>query len=930
MPLTNFTCTDLPALYYFPEHLAPACFLLSGAENNMSHPATKLSEIGIEEVVSEQNLYCAWEAVARKNGGPGLDRISVEDCARRVQTELVGIRSDVLSGTYKPGPLMSCPTTKPQGGIRELTIVRVRDRILSRAIAQTLTQHYDADLAPQSYAYRHGKGALKAVAAVQQACRQASHVLRADIKDFFDTIEHDALRAVLKDRDVAAPVENLIMDLICAARFDGVSCQHPLAGVPQGSPLSPVLSNLYLDAFDQVLALDYPRFLRYADDLVVFCESADEASAAMRRLGDLLNQIGLTLSTDKTRVYSVDTGFLFLGFVFNRHGHAASREARDRLRQKLDEGPCVDENSQDYQKRREAIVRGWNQYFHHDDPPGALAPAHPGPGHEDSEVMDEPIPCLDEETDVPDQPEEREEDIVSLRRALAADEMDAESAAYREKLGRLAGHYERAGLKGAAAACRKEAGLPETRTEKSEAAAAPVSHSTHGVECWRSLFGYGEGNVAVAYCDRLGRLGYRPAYAKLTAKLLQEHWQGRRSLAVPVYGPHDHVRFAVIDIDITRKTLDLLNRQERETLRGELLKDAVALLQRAKHAGVDGVIEASGYKGYHVWFFSHQPLEAKLLKQFLEELTRISGPPPAGSHRELFPASASRPPEGLQTRIKMPLGMHWTTRERSHWITPAGEVWKDAGPDMIHESIFNTARTFREAIHRWTRYTSAPAPSQETPAETATAPSRKLRRATRTVNSASAVETVRSGCPVLAALFRKAELDRFLTHGERMVARGILQPLGQEGVEAVHDLMRQCDNYDRKVTESFLQRQSAKPMACTTIREVLGDFCEQAGCACRFKTRKGDYAHPLRHLNQRERTTTAKTTASPTPPQRLPDAPPSDDLMELLKAYHETRNRLKDLCEQIEQVHQNHPHCSLGRLIRHDHDPDLPGWSLQL
>ncbi len=891
-----------------------------------NHSTRKCEQVRGEEFVAEQNLYCAWEAVARNHGGPGLDRVSVEDYARRVQSELTGIREDVLAGTYKPGTLMTCPAGKPSGGTRELTIAPVRDRVLSRAIAQVLAQHIDAALAPQSYAYRRGKGALRAVSAVQHACQSADYVLRADIEEFFDRMAHAILAERLKERGIARDACELIMNLVAAPRFDGVACQKPDQGVPQGSPLSPVLSNLFLDPVDQALARDYPRFLRYADDLVIFCGSAGDASGAVRRLQVLLDEIELQLSMNKTRVYAVEKGFLFLGFIFTRTGHAAGKEARARLREKLDEGPCADEGAKDYQKRRASIVRGWEQYFGktptEDEKSGTtdISQGQYIASREDAcerrqpdhEAVDEP----EEPADAPRSAglETQGGEALRLRRELAADDQDTSSAAYRERLIELAEHYDREGLRGAAYACRKEAGCAQPdRTDKS---VSEQRHSVRSVELWTALFGYGHGSISVAYADRLGRLGYRPAYDRLTVKLLEEHWQGRRTLAVPVYGAADNVRFGVVDIDITRRTLDGLSKHERESFRDRLLEDAVALLQRAHKAGVRGVIESSGYKGYHVWFFTHQPLEARLMKEFLSELVRIAGPAPDGSHRELFPASATRPPEGLQTHVKLPLGIHRLTGDRSHWVTPAGESWPDAGPDMLNVSLMNTARSFKQAIESWSRYKPSNVTHQ------------------RTEEECVAVCSLQERCAVMNGLMKKAKQERVLSHAERMVVRGILEPLGAEGSRAIHSVMQNCEDYDRKMTERFLGRPNPKPMACSTIREVLGDFCEQTGCACRFRKKKSDYAHPLRHLTasgEKPPILNAPAESATDSKKNKESQCSAKELEEILKRYHETRRELLDLSGQIQaRVDAGEARLAHGVLKCREHDPDLSGWIIEV
>ncbi|HMO50095.1 MAG TPA: reverse transcriptase domain-containing protein [Kiritimatiellia bacterium] len=954
--------------------------------SHASNSVHKDRAFALSDILSEQNIYRAWESVARNNGGPGLDHVTVEDYARRCREELTGLQRDVREGVYRPAPLMVFQREKAHGGQRELTIASIRDRILARAIAQVLNERLDAGFTLQSYAYRFRKGALKAVSAAQQACRKFSHVLRADIAEFFDRMDHDVLADLLKQAGVDAGLLGLIMKLVRAPRFDGVSNIPGTMGVPQGSPLSPVLANLYLDPVDKALATDHSHFIRYADDLVIFCPSADEASGAMRRLEDLLQQVQLTLSVSKTRVYRIEDGFLFLGFVFTPAGHSAGQEARERLREKLDEGPCADEDSEEYRRRRESIVRGWNNYFEHGEP---VADNTSRTGHRadvrrgNAEGIPAPLPEQMRE----DEPEPEvgrldvsmnkkrdsfgdDVSLRDLRRSLVAEDVDFDGDAYRDQLKRLAGRYDTIGLHGAASACRKAIG---EATPRPLAPSTPVSHGCRTVDLWMDVFAGGEGSITMACLDRLGRMGYRPHANKLTPQLLEHHWQGRRTLAVPVYHKGDLVRFGVIDIDISRRVIENLSKSERTTRTGRLLRDAVAIAQRARQAGVRSVIESSGYKGFHVWFFLHQPVEAALMRRFLVELARISGPAPDDSHRELFPASDTRPPEGLQTHIRLPLGVHKLTGERTAWITPEGDAWEHAGPDILDFTLLNRARVLKDAIATWTKYQrgsstgAASCQPQEGDASssvhheraTADMPAEPESKKTVSAIEAETMVLLRRRCPVLEALIHKARTEHQLAHGERMVLRGILEPLGPVGTDAIHAVMKNCDNYDRKKTNAFLGRPGVKPMACGTIKEVLGDFCEQVGCHCRFKNRKGDYAHPLRHLQamtmpstKAKPMTTKSSQAGSTPaaensPQtpdlpgaarstaqhastQFPVASGTPDILSLLAEYRETRKKMISLSREIQSaLDQAGPETPLGRVERAPPDAEGAGWVIR-
>jgi len=737
-------------------------------------PASRLVEIA-----AEPRLYAAWEKTALKNGAPGIDHVSIEKFSRCRTEEIRKLHEELISNHYQPQPLIVFPREKKDHTFRELTIATVRDRVVARSAASFLVHHFDKTFQPQNYAYRPRKGALKAVAAVQKACRQATYAARIDIVNFFDTINHQLLLEKLQEMNLDEGIIQLLLKVCRNRRFDGVSILPHETGVPQGSPLAPVLSNIYLNELDKQMNEEGYRFARYADDILILADSADEASGAMNFVNQHLRDLKLEPSTGKSRVYSIEDGFVFLGFFFNTNGHVPSKDARSSLNRKLAEGPHIDENDNEYATRRSSIVRGWNNYFLAQDE-ADVAPVATSvtasTAHDDSVAMTtddrtverEERPLLKEQ-EIREQIGAAEELIMQqrwsqavhiLRRLINDEDFELSGPEQHICFKKLAMVYHEQGLQGAAEQCLKYAGGPHQQNtpDTTDAENAAVFDS-RDIENWMKIFGTSEGVVKRQYVDRTGRHGYRPASHSLKKSYIRDHWKGMHTLAVPLYDKENHVHFAVLDLDVSRKTLDQLNDHQLQERRIELLDDARHLLELAHRAGVEGIIEDSGYKGYHVWFFFHARLSAELARLFLYELCRVAGASPEGTHREMFPASAGKQPDRLGAYIKLPLGKH-------------------------------------RLSGRW---------------------------------------------------------SRFLTPEERMIIRSILDPMGAPGREAVHAIMSLCENYDRHLTDTFLGQGHYKPIGCMRIREILGDFCDRAGCSCHFKQRKGDYAHPLRHIPKSSR-----------------------------------------------------------------------------
>jgi len=965
----------------------------------------------LAEVFSEPRLFNAWEAVARKNSAPGIDNVSVDTFSRNVTQRLREIREHVLGGWYQPSPLVIFPREKPGGGYRELTITTVRDRVTARCAADALNRRFDSRLQPQSYAYRPRRSALRAVGTVQQACRNVSHVLRLDIASFFDSLKHSILRDRLREEGVSEAFVDLLLTLVRQPRFDGVDKRTPEIGLPQGSQLAPILSNLYLDPLDRRLNESNHRFVRYADDLVTFAASANEAGETLNQCTTELSGLGLKPNLDKTRIYRVDDGFLFLGFVFNRTSHVASPAARASLRQKIDSGAYDDEDCSELDSRRKAIVRGWKNYFESDKSSssrknpimkislsnpelfsrfftdiaadmGTEEKPAPARGVEDTgdvfseagreeETADSPedvdVPeaeSVEPDGEAPEAPAPTSDQARSARlrelrerapallagqgantlvkelRDLLNDDPPPSESEQREILRLLASAYRALGLHGAAWRCLREAGdsPSEAAAELTRDGTAPIPFGPRDVDAWMEIFQAGP--VYNQFLDRLGRSGYRPYSEKLNAADLKAHWQGKRTLAVSVYDTQGRVRFGVIDLDISRQTLDRLSREERDVLRRKLFADARNLLACAQRLGIDGVIEDSCLKGYHLWFFFRTPLTASRVRTFLSVLCEASGRPPEGSHRELFPASDTRSVDDLNSRIRLPLGVHRVTGERSRFLAPDGTPCSlGAGIPAAFATV--TGQRLYEATLTLTTY-RLPAKASAERSQASTDGEIK----TTCTASDSVLQQVAAGCGVLRALECKAAQDRHLGHAERIILRGILMPLGEEGRRELHRILSSCANYNRATTEKYARAAHATPIGCARIREILGEFADQAGCACTFKPRKNSYPNPLRHIRTEHEpaghspsirgiarsSITDIRSASDAQTEASCEQTAADDTVALLAAYRAARQNLLAVQRQLLSLAggRDAVETTVGRLRLAGADTELLKWQIDL
>ena len=273
-------------------------------------------------------LRTARDKVLANHGCAGTDGQTVEDFAVFGDAALRLLAAEVQGGRYQPHPLLRIwipknrepSDTQSPSSYRGLAVPAVRDRVLQTSVAEALTPLAEHHAEDASFAYRRGRGVQHAVARLERLLREGWRwVVEADIEKFFDQIDHTRLQALLT---TLLPAEPRLLALIglwlrTPVRESGVD-QPRDAGVPQGSPISPLLSNLYLDELDETLLDANHRLVRFADDFVVLARSREQADAALELTRDTLDHLALRLNPTKTRVIHSDQGFEFLGWNFVR------------------------------------------------------------------------------------------------------------------------------------------------------------------------------------------------------------------------------------------------------------------------------------------------------------------------------------------------------------------------------------------------------------------------------------------------------------------------------------------------------------------------------------------------------------------------------------------------------------------------------------
>lgn len=264
------------------------------------------------QIVRLRTLEQSWAKVWSNRGACGGDGITVEQFFRDAPTYLRLLSDQLQNGEYTPGKLRQVNIPKKNGGTRRLDIPSIRDRVAQGAVAKIMMPLLDQEFEPSSFGYRPGKSHIQAARKVSAAWRDGYRwVVDADIKNYFECVPHDRLMdrwaQSVSQGALSALVENWLVHWAPTGR-----------GLAQGSPLSPLLANLYLDRMDEKFAGQGARIVRFADDFVILCRSRAGADGAMNKVTKLLHGQGLQLNEQKTKITSFEQGFSFLGHLFVR------------------------------------------------------------------------------------------------------------------------------------------------------------------------------------------------------------------------------------------------------------------------------------------------------------------------------------------------------------------------------------------------------------------------------------------------------------------------------------------------------------------------------------------------------------------------------------------------------------------------------------
>jgi RNA-directed DNA polymerase len=324
----------------------------------------------IDKLYPETTLRLAFDAVAANHGAAGVDHVGIEHYAANLEANLGRLSQALRTGAYRPQAIRRHYIPKPGSQERRpLGIPTVQDRVVQTALRMVLEPIFEHDFAEHSYGFRPGRGCKDALRRVDGLLKAGYvHVVDADLKSYFDTIPKDRLLTLVGKRVADGRILALIQSYLEQGVRDGDQEWTPDQGTPQGAVISPLLSNIYLDPLDHLMAEQGFEMVRYADDFVVLCRSPADAAAALTEVRAWTARAGLELHPAKTRLVDARTeGFDFLGYHFRSGRRVPRKKSLEKLKDtvraktKRTRGDSLAMVIADLNR----TLRGWFEYFKH-------------------------------------------------------------------------------------------------------------------------------------------------------------------------------------------------------------------------------------------------------------------------------------------------------------------------------------------------------------------------------------------------------------------------------------------------------------------------------------------------------------------------------------------------------------------------------------
>jgi RNA-directed DNA polymerase len=324
----------------------------------------------LEEILDYRNVQKALKQVTSNKGAGGVDGMQTDELRDYLETHWPLLKQSILEGSYRPEAVRKVEISKAQGGMRMLGVPTVMDRLWQQAISQWLSPKYEPEFSASSYGFRPKRNAHQAVLQAKKYLEEGKEwIIELDLEKFFDRVNHDKLMGLLFKRIEDKRTLKLIRSYLNSGIMEGGVVSPRIEGTPQGSPLSPLLSNIILDELDKELHERGHSFVRYADDCSIYVRSEKSAQRVLESVsGYIESKLKLKVNREKTKISRPNQSTL-LGFSFYRGKGQweirVSPKALERIKEKMkSKTKRIDPSSAEEKiKKMEAVIRGWVNYF---------------------------------------------------------------------------------------------------------------------------------------------------------------------------------------------------------------------------------------------------------------------------------------------------------------------------------------------------------------------------------------------------------------------------------------------------------------------------------------------------------------------------------------------------------------------------------------
>lgn len=867
------------------------------------------------KIIDLQKLRKAWEKVKVKKASPGIDGMTVEFFASQADAELKQLNMELKQFQYEPSPVRMITLQKGEK-TREIGLLCLRDKIVQQSVAYELHRLYDNLFVEESYAFHSNRSALNAIQEIEETVKKYPDywVLKADIKSFFDRINHTVLLETIQERIQDQDTLKLINMFLKMPSIDenGELNKNQL-GIYQGGTISPLLSNIYLNKFDHSIRGKTIKYFRYADDILCICQCKEDIEVLLETINIYLKNISLELNSEKTFVGKIEQHFTYLGYEFSSQGKIIPSQKAINLEMKLEELWMQPLALEEKLTKGLEIMTGWEQYYTgkrkaesifefalelykakgKGELPGRLSRSQLSDFFKIRKNMSNHYPdiccflgsiweyfqCyemaiweyeqywriekldsgkmngfLETQIQINENSKKKITELITLHKSII-------NSSNKKNLEDIMQFYMDIKCFNKAFIFQKELKKismihkPEIISGKQEEPTQLLDFTNENFEVYSRLFAGREDIYARESLSSYGKRCFVTVTEPITFECIKQHLENKQAVATYVQRNNATAHFMVFDLDISRKVLLHYPSDSVEfNAYLDIAKKKAFLIKKVlNRLGIDVLLEFSGYRGYHVWFFLQEWIPVRylhmmqdvVLKKLDEEINELyKGISEQQMYKrqqmaeitvECFPNKSRVTKEKNGQCIKLPYMYHGKNQKQSFLIDEHGKACDNPFELMQKISQYNLDEIKRIiAVH-----------VQDFPAEKV---ERTVGAADKLFTSLSpTVKIVLEKCSLMNYLCTKVKTTGYLTHFERQTILYVFGHLGEEGQEFVHQVMECTLNYQYSVTDRFLKKIPEKPISCIKLREQYGGVTSEIGCNCRFKRTKNCYPSPVLH-----------------------------------------------------------------------------------